>query len=269
MAISAPTLEHAYRSKIIKAGALIADTRALFAYWDREASTTDNLQRLCAGNLLGKSSRSRAVDVLAIFRQRYLTEPGSTNALATLIHAGASLSVLVPIFYFHAAQSDPLLHDTVTNFLAPLEWHGRAEISTDQLMAFLADQVRSGQTAGRWSEPTTRRVAQGLLSTLRDFGVLAGPSRSPKKHLTPTYLPMESFAYVAFLLARRLHSGDQVLSSGEWRLFFLSQALVERLFVEAQLERLLTYNAAGRIVRIDFPAESIEEYALALAQRAH
>jgi hypothetical protein len=258
-----------YRAKIIKAGALLADTRTLFSYWNPAQTRTENLTRLRSENVFGKASRSRVEDVLAIFRQRYLGEPGLANALATLVQANAPASVLTPIFYFHAAQSDALLHDIVTDLLAGLQWQGRSEVSAEQVIAFLVAQVRAGRTVGPWSQPTVERVAQGLLSALRDFGVLSGAVNSPKKQLAPMYLPVEAFAYIAFLLDRRLRSGDRVLSSDEWQLFFLSPQLTERFLVEADLHRLLTYNAAGRVVRIDFPTDSIEEYARALAQRAY
>jgi hypothetical protein len=258
-----------YTTRIIKAGALLTDTRTLFTHWDTGLSRSENLEQLRAANVFGKGSRSRVEDVLSILRQRYLTAPGIADALATLVQTRVPSSVLTPIFYFHSAQNDELLHDVVIDFLAPQQWHGRAEITTEQLVRFLLDQVRVGRTASGWSEATTRRVAQGLLAALRDFGVLAGTVKSPKKHLAPMYLPIEAFVHIAFVLNQRLRSGDRLVSSDEWRLFFLAPQLVERFFIEAEQERLLTYNAAGRVVRVDFPADSIENYARVVAQRSY
>jgi hypothetical protein len=257
-----------YSTKIIKAGALLTDTRTFFSYWDPALSPAENLERLRAGNVLAKGSRSRVEDVLAILRQRYLGEPGVVEALVTLVQGGASASLLTPIFYFHAAQNDAVLHDVVTELLVDLQWQGRAEVTTEQIVMFLAERARDGRVTLPWSEPTTRRVAHGVLSALRDFGVLSGGMKTSGKQLAPMYLPIEAFAYVAFLLSRRLRSGDRLVSSDEWRLFFLSSQLVERFFVEADMQRLLTFNAAGRVVRVDFPVDSIEEYGRALAQRA-
>ena len=59
-----------YSSRIIKAGALLADTTTLLANWDNAQSAPDNLSRLQRENVFGKASRSRINDVLAIFRQR-------------------------------------------------------------------------------------------------------------------------------------------------------------------------------------------------------
>jgi hypothetical protein len=102
------------------------------------------------------------------------------------------------------------------------------------------------------------------MATLRDFGVLQGAIR---KRLAPMYLPVEAFAYIAFYLHQEQPSGERLLSHPEWRLFFLSPQVVERLLVEAHQHRLLEYHAAGSIIRITFPTDSVEEYARALTQR--
>ena len=74
-----------YSSKIIKAGALIGDTKTLLAHWDIRISVHENLDRVRRDNVFGKASRSRVEDILAIFRQRYLTEQSVTKALVTFV----------------------------------------------------------------------------------------------------------------------------------------------------------------------------------------
>jgi hypothetical protein len=170
------------------------------------------------------------------------------------------------VFYYHAAQADALLHDVVTELLAPRQEMGNLVVTVADVQAFVTAQVRQGRTIRPWSETTIAVVARELLATLRDFGVLAGAA---KKQVAAGYLPVEAFAYVAFVLGRQTRSGDRLVRSPEWRLFFLQPAAVERYFVEAQQRRLLQYHAAGRVVRVDFPAATIEEYARALAERAH
>jgi hypothetical protein len=74
-----------YSSKIIKAGAILADTKTLLAHWDLAGSAQDNMERAQRDNLFGKASRSRVSDVLAIFRQRLLGEEAVARALAVLV----------------------------------------------------------------------------------------------------------------------------------------------------------------------------------------
>jgi hypothetical protein len=48
-----------YSSKIIKAGALIGDTKTLLSHWDAGASVADNIDRIRRDNVFGKASRQR------------------------------------------------------------------------------------------------------------------------------------------------------------------------------------------------------------------
>jgi hypothetical protein len=171
---------------------------------------------------------------------------------------------LARVLYFHAARADSLLHDVVTEVLLPLHSRGRTDVSIADIQVPLAHWVNEGRTTGRWSAATTMRVAQGLLATLRDFGVLQGVVR---KRLAPLYLPVGAFAYIAFYLHLSQPSGERLIGNPEWRLFFLAPQAAERFFVEAHQCHLLEYHAAGSVVRITFPTDSIEDYARALAQR--
>jgi hypothetical protein len=109
------------------------------------------------------------------------------------------------------------------------------------------------------------RVAQGLLSTLRDFGVLQG---AVNKRIAPAYLPVTAFAYIAFYLKQRQPSGAKLLEHPDWKLFFLNRESVERFFFEANQHSLLEYHAAGTVTRLTFPADTLEEYADVLAEKS-
>jgi hypothetical protein len=255
-----------YSSKIIKAGALLADTKTLLAHWDIGASARDNLDRIRRENLFGKASRSRVEDILAIFRQRYLGEEVVTKALIVLVTHRFPATALDRILYFHAAKADPLLRDVVTEWLVPLQGRGISDIDVGELQRLLGTWAGEGKTQGDWSEETTRRVAQGLLSTLRDFGVLQG---AVHKRIAPVYMPVAAFAYVLFYLKQHQPSGAQLVEHPDWRLFFLPRDGVERFLFEAHQQGLLEYHAAGSVTRLSFPATSLEEYAHVLAQRAH
>jgi hypothetical protein len=254
-----------YTSKIIKAGALLADTTTLFANWDESQSATQNLQRARSDNIFGKASRARIKDILAIFRQRYLHTESITKALTYLVKNHFPKPALDCIFYFHAAQSDRLLHDVVTEVLAERHSRGRIDISIKDMYSAISQWVREGKTTGRWSEETTLRVTQGVMSTLRDFGLLQG---AVSKRLSPIYLPVTAFSYIAFYLHTSQPSGERLIESPEWGLFLRTTNEVERLFMEAHQQRLLEYYAAGPVIRITFPSRSIEEYAHVISERA-
>jgi hypothetical protein len=253
-----------YSSKIIKAGALLPDTKLLLKAWDTDTDIASNLERVREENLLGKSSRSRVEDVLAVFRQRYLEDPEVLKALVALVKGGMPAESLDRVLYFQAARSDLLLHDLVAEVLVDWSTRSNREVRTREVQNWVSEQVDAGRTERSWSFEVQRRVAQGLLATLRDFGILEG---SVKKRIAYVYLPLDAFAFTAFQLLREGRSGARLLNAPEWRLFFLPQGGAERFFVEAHQDGLLEFYAAGRVVRIDFPAKDLEDYAGFLTQR--
>ncbi len=255
-----------YSSKIIRAGALLPDTKLLLAHWDLATDVQTNVRRIQQENLFGKASRSRVSEILAIFKQRYLGDPQVLAALVAYVQADMPATMLDPILYFLTVQADPLLYAVVTEVLVPLAGRGQPEVQVADIERWLREQVAGGKTQGAWSAETMGRVARGIMSTLRDFGVLQG---QVKKRLAPLYLPVTSFAFIAFLLSRTQRSGDRLLHDPSWQVFFLSDQAVEHLFFEAHQEQLLEYHAAGRVIRIEFPTATLEEYAHALARRAH
>jgi hypothetical protein len=253
-----------YSSKIIKAGALIGDTKTLLSHWDVDTSVDENIRRLRRENVFGKASRSRVEDILAIFRQRYLIKESVTRALVTLVRGKFQAAALGRLLYFHSAHADRLLHDAVTQILFPLHSKGLVDINVPDFQRSLAKWVDEGKTTGHWSEPTITRISQGLLSALRDFGVLRG---AVNKKIAPAYFPIESFAYVVFCLKQRQPSGAKLIELPVWKLFFLTKGEVERYLFEAHQCGLLEYHVAGSVTRLTFPAETLEEYADVLTQK--
>ena len=256
--------EALYTSRILKAGALIGDTKTLLSHWDLRATVDENVTRVHRDNVFGKASRSRVEDILAIFRRRYLSETSVTAALVTLTRKRFPPAALDRLLYFHSARADQLLHDAVTEVLFPRRERGLIDISVRDFERPLMHWLEQGKTVRKWSEITIRRVAQELLATLRDFGVLQG---AVKKRIAPAFLPVESFAYIALYLKQRETSGAKVIESPDWKLFFLQRESVERLLFEAHQQHLLEYHVAGSVTRLTFPAHTLEEYANVLAER--
>jgi Putative inner membrane protein (DUF1819) len=253
-----------YSAKITKAGALIGDTKTLLSHWDIEAPVSENLLRLQHENVFGKASRSRVEDILTIFRQRYLTEESVTRALVTLVREKFPSAALERLLYFHAARADRLLFDTVTELLVPMEAQGLLDINVKNVKRSLETWIDEGKTAGHWSESTVVHAVQGLLSTLRDFGVLQG---AVNKKIAPAHFPVESFAYVVFYLKQQQASGAKLIDLPDWKLFFLHREGVERFLFEAHQRDLLEYHVAGSVTRLTFPSKTLEEYANVLAKR--
>jgi len=119
--------------------------------------------------------------------------------------------------------------------------------------------LQSDPRLPRWSLRTRQRIAQGLLSTLRDFGILEAPRGSPRKRFAAPRLSMRGFAYIALRERERCTSDRALLSSPVWQRYLLTPASVRNLFLEADRLGLLRYSEAGSAVRVDWLLQRLEE----------
>lgn len=255
-----------YTSKIIKAGALIDDTKTLLTNWDVSQTVKLNLSRLQSQNIFGKATRSRVEDILVVFRQRYLDDPALIDSLLLLMVKPALSQMLDRVLFYFSAKNDRLLYDAVTCFLVSKREQGFEEITPEMMIDWINGLIENKQTITAWSEKTILRSAQELLSTLRDFGFLEGVKT---KKIAPFYLPIEAFAFIAFFIFQEVASGERLIHHPDWKLFLLSERAVERFLMEAHQLHLLEYHVAGTVTRLTFPAANLEEYARVISQRTY
>jgi len=254
-----------YTTRLQKGGALLDEIRIIVRNWHDDESWQEQGRKIIQDNILGKKSRSRAVDVCRrVFSLRFLKgdPPEAWKIVRPLEDANITLEVLIPVYYWITARSDDLLYDFVVDEILPRSKSYDLAIRVDETALWIKEKL--SQINQSWTETVTLKVARGLLAALRDFGILKGAS---KKKIAPVYLPLESFAYIAFALSRLGKSGEGLITHQDWDLFLFGQPAVERMFLEAHQNGLLRYEAAGNIHRIEFIAESYEEMANVVARR--
>jgi hypothetical protein len=135
-----------YTSRIIKASALIADTKVLLAEWDLGQSVAENLDRARRENIFGKASRKRVEDILHIFRQRYFDDADVGTALVTLTQSGAPTQWMDPLLYFFSVQNDRTLRDIVIEVLYPRHLAGYTDLPVEVVVRAVRNWVAEGKT---------------------------------------------------------------------------------------------------------------------------
>jgi hypothetical protein len=246
-----------YTSTSKKAGALLEETKILFAYLHNHNEV--DVSNCWRENVLAKSSRSRSKYILEVLNKRYLQDREVGSAIANLVINNCPTEVLDKILYFHTARSDRLLYDVVITILYPMYESGLRDIRTAELASNLTHW-----NSNTWSSTTVIRVSRGILATLRDFGVLTGKVH---KRIAPVYLPIYAFAYIAFYLKQLQPSVHKLMELSDWQLFFLAPIGVEKLLFEAHQQGILEYHVAGSVTRLTFPVSTLPEYATFLTQR--
>jgi len=159
--------------------------------------------------------------------------------------------------YYETARSDPLLAVFTEEALFQWARDGRKEVDVRAVLEW----VRSNPQIPVWSEYTALRVCQGLLSALRDFGILEGSAGGRRKRIVEVHLGIRGFAYVALRERQRLGSDRALLASTAWRWYLLDSEVVRRLFLEADRVGILRFYEAGSIVRVDWLIRDLEEVA--------
>lgn len=246
-------------SRIIKGGALLEESRRFVEAWDDAVSDEENVDRFRTRNLLGKRSRARTDDTLAILRQRFAT------AEPTLIPALRALSVRAEAFrdacYFESARNDDLLAYIAASVLYDLRDRGWAKVTVEDIDHSLIE-APPARIVTDWSEATRTRVIHGVLSALRDFGVLEGKA---VKHISPSRISFGGFVYVVGRLRELGATAPGIFTHRTWRCWLLDERQVRSQFLEADREGLLKFSQAGSTIRIDWILNGLEEMVRAAA----
>lgn len=240
-------------SRVIKGGALLEESRRFVEMWDDDRTSQDNLDDFHRRNLLGKQSRARADDILMTLRQRFM-EPGP-EVLRALRMLVTTSDAFRDACYFEAARNDGLLAHVSGKVLYAMQDKGWAKVTVEDVHKALLSDPPSPVVA-EWTENTRTRVIHGLLSALRDFGVLEGKAI---KHIAPPHVTFAGFAYVLGRLRPGATSSHALVNSPVWRWWLLYERQVRAYFLESDREGLLRYADAGSAIRIDWRVGSLEE----------
>jgi hypothetical protein len=244
-------------SNLVKGGALLDDTRRFVEVWDDGARVDANLDRIITENLLGHRSRKRSADVVKYGLKRRVIDgaPGCIPALRALLAQPVGFREAC---YYETARAEGLLASFAEGPLFGWYQQGRLGVTTADVEPWLRRLSAVGELP-EWSEQVTSRAAQGLLSALRDFGVLTGAKRAQRKEFASPTLTAAGFAYVAFREREQGASGRALVESTIWRRWLLDDRWVHDLFTQADRLGVLHYARAGSAVRIDWRINDLAE----------
>jgi hypothetical protein len=241
-----------FTARIIKGGALLSESRRFLEAWQPDRTPEENLARIAARRALGKT-QVRQNAVLGILRRRFLEAgPEVVSSLRRLVQNPVAFREAC---YYEATRTDELLAAFAEGPLFALYRAGQREVDVNDVNRWLATDAR----VPRWNAETRERVAQGLLATLRDFGILEGAVRGRRKRISPPHLSSQGFCYVALRERNRHRSARSVLQAPLWRRYLLTAEAVRRLFLDADRLGCLRFAEAGSMVRVDWLITSLEE----------
>ena len=258
-----PSQDASYTTRLLKGGAVLEDTRRVVELWDLDLDAQDNLERLAAENALGKRSRSRMDDLLYWVIQRRLVDPGG-HVIAALKELLDDHRAFREACYYEASRDDALLAQFAEGPLWDWWQRGRLAVGVEDALGWLQELADSGK-APDWSDSVRTRLAQGLLSALRDFGILKGAPRCHRKEFAPPAMSAPGFAYVAWREHEQGTSSRALANGCVWHRWLLDDAAVEALFNQSARLGVLQLSRADSAVRVDWRVAGLAEATRAAA----
>lgn len=248
-------------ANLTKGTANLPDVIQLLRLWEPDTESPEEFGiRAVEENLLGKTSRSRAADVVSrILQQRYFpngrSQPG--QHLRHVVTSRVPRRALDRLLYYHAALAEHLLYRCATELVYDHRTRGVDQVRKADVRRWLGMIEGEGTLPRTYSESVTERLAQHLLAALRDFGILQGKTH---KRIAPVSVPDEVVGYVTYSLKDEGHSAKNIIEHQDWRLFLLHHREVEDRMFDVTALGYFSYQAAGDVRRFDWTYNSLDEY---------
>ncbi len=250
-------------TRLIRTGALIEETYAIFQHWDTARTIRENLNLVLDTNPIGAGSSRWLREVTKTIASRF-TDPKRILPLVAMARGRVGMDIWKPCLLYHIGSTDELYFRFAAEWLYPAYSAGTYILLTPDVEPFV-HKITDGKLArGRSLSPDgARRHSQDLLRMATDFGLLKGNVR--RTFNTPFHLPEECFLYVLHALVYQYTNAHAAIHAPEWRLFLKEPADVERELLHLHQYHKLHYQAAGSLVQLDLPHASLLAYAESLA----
>lgn len=240
-----------YNGRYITKGAMIAETGALVGALAAGLRLADARGRVLDGALFPQRARASRERMWDLINYAYLSGPPWVLAeLQAAYQAGPQSREFVSLLYLLFVLRDQLTYDFVTVTL----W---AKWSAEQLAVSNADLFglidRAGETqpqVARLASATRLRLAQNILTSLRDFGLLTG---ARNKTLVRPVLPLPTAEHLLRILVTEGVRGAEVLRDPTWRLYLCQESDVADVLSRLAQARRIHFEKVGGTVVLETP----------------
>ena len=241
-----------YSTRNLAKGACITDAVSVFAALRSGLTIEQVRDGAYSGKLLSQRGRASRERVWASLNQRYFVHGVAwvIAALSDALAKGQQSPEFISLLYLHYAVRDRLTFDFVTQVLWDKGYANRPVIQRTDVLDLLDQAAAEQPQIRRWTEISRRKLANSILTALRDFGVLQGIRN---KVLVRPFLPLETAEHLLRILTAEGRRGRQVLEDTTWRLFMLSPEDVAGVLAKLAQEGRIRFEKAGRTVVLETP----------------
>jgi hypothetical protein len=242
--------------RLIRKGALVAETYLLFSGWQVGDTLEANFDRAFNGRFKTIAWEN---EVRRTLRRRFR----DIDAAMPLILAsknGVVLEEWCNWLLLWIGIREQLYRDFALNWLFPEFESGRYQVRSEDVQSFVRSTwPRLSRKTIPLSDYGVVRGARDLVRMATDFSVLTGAG--PQKTFSPLHLSDRSFLYYAHAIAEAERSTSGIPQSKFWQLALIRPTEVGDALLRLHQFRKLDYQVAGSLVQLTLPFESSREYA--------
>jgi len=220
---------------------LIAETRLFLQEYGASHSIQQSRDELIDRLLPQRSRTTRAVIARNILARLTRWNPPAW-VLDDLVLASQQedLSRLRSLLLLHHARQETLLYDVVQQLIMPRWQAGELHVGRDDALAFLSEAVTRQPEIGLWSYETRVKIAGNLLTTLRDYGLLAG---TQTKRIVEPVIDQQAVGHLIRLLGEEGIPEVRIAEHSDWRIWLILSDRVQPYLMTKE-GRLGNYGTA-------------------------
>ncbi|MEX2442618.1 MAG: BrxA family protein [Alkalispirochaeta sp.] len=251
-----------YTAELQKTTGALDELRQVFHLWEPGLERAVLTQRMVDSGALGRSSTTRAKDIVnRTFAQRFLIpDDRPARRIKLALGAGIDQAAFRDLMFLYTMRAHPLVRDFLVERYWPAVFSGHAEIMGSEIVAFLEDVAGTPRMPEPWSAGVMQRVARNLGKTLADFGFFED-RRSPIRRIRFWSVSDFLFAYTLIEAHQDGVSDTALLTLDDWAAMGLDRTdVVDRCFRASGSAGPFQFQYAGDIARFSWLSATVEEY---------
>lgn len=251
-----------YTAELQKTTGALDEFRQVFHQWEPGMERSTLTQRVIEAGALGRSSTTRAKDIVnRTFAQRFLLpDDRPARRISTALSCGIDQAGFRDLVFLYTLRAHPLIQDFLVERYWPAAFSGHQEIHGSEIVAFLEDVAGTERMPERWSTSVMQRVARNLGKTLTDFGFFEDRRTSVRRI---SYWSVSPFLFTYILIEGHQDgvSDTALLRLPEWGAMGMAyRDVVDHCARLSGTTAPFQFQYAGDIARFSWRYATTEEY---------
>jgi hypothetical protein len=234
--MTAGIIQHPHTA-MIRVTARLRETRIYLQNINIDASPGDETKRAWNENWFGFPSENIFHRYMPTFHNRFVRYPQSVRILKRWLEYGMAMPDLQRVVHFHIQLTDPYYRWATGSFFPERRNDGFLDVPNSALSAALNEHTQK-----KYKGNTLAKLAQNILTTARDTGLLTGTNE--KCFATMTISP-EALGYMVYMIKNLGFPSRELPESPYFRSVFRSDDALRAVLAQCERKKYWEFDWIG------------------------